>query len=53
MQEQAEQEWRLIHGEALQELQKLPAASVDAVICDPPYSSGGFTRDDKSKTPES
>lgn len=50
--EQAEQKWRLIHGEALQELQKLPAASVDAVICDPPYSSGGFTRDDKSKTPD-
>lgn len=44
--------WQLIHGEALQVLQTLPPASVDAVICDPPYSSGGFSRDDKSKTPD-
>ena len=53
MQAQAEQEkWRLIHGEALQELQKLPDASVDAVICDPPYSSGGFSAYDKNKSPD-
>lgn len=44
--------WQLIHGEALQVLQTLPPASVDAVICDPPYSSGGFSRDDKNKTPD-
>lgn len=37
-------------GECLKVLQSLPDASVDAVICDPPYSSGGFTRDDKSRT---
>ena len=36
-------------GEALRILQTLPDASVDAVITDPPYSSGGFSRDDKAK----
>jgi site-specific DNA-methyltransferase (adenine-specific) len=39
--------WTLIEGEALANLKKLPAASVDAVITDPPYSSGGFSRADK------
>lgn len=37
------------HGEALRILQSLPDASVDAVITDPPYSSGGFSRDDKAR----
>lgn len=40
----------LYRGECLKVLQSLPDASVDAVICDPPYSSGGFNRDDKSRT---
>jgi len=39
--------WALVHGEALQLLRSLPSASVDAVITDPPYSSGGFTRGDR------
>lgn len=39
--------WRLIHGEALRVLTELPDASVDAIITDPPYSSGGFTRGDR------
>lgn len=39
----------LHQGEALRILQTLPDASVDAVITDPPYSSGGFSRDDKAK----
>ncbi|MFZ4479688.1 MAG: DNA-methyltransferase [Rhodoferax sp.] len=39
----------LHQGECLRILQSLPDASVDAVITDPPYSSGGFSRDDKSK----
>jgi len=39
----------IIQGEALRILQTLPDASVDAVIT-PPYSSGGFSRDDKSKS---
>lgn len=30
---------RLIHGEAIEEMAKLPDASVDAVICDPPYGT--------------
>lgn len=37
------------HGEALALLCTLPDASVDAVICDPPYSSGGMFRGDRAK----
>jgi site-specific DNA-methyltransferase (adenine-specific) len=32
----------VIQGEALDELGKLEASSVDAIVCDPPYCSGGF-----------
>lgn len=38
-------------GEAMRLLAELPAGSVDALITDPPYSSGGFTRSDKAKDP--
>lgn len=38
---------RIIHGECLEVLRQLPTGCVDAVITDPPYSSGGFTRSDK------
>lgn len=41
----------LFRGDALDVLRGLPDASVDAVITDPPYSSGGFTRSDRSATP--
>jgi site-specific DNA-methyltransferase (adenine-specific) len=34
--------YQLHHGEALAFLRTLPTASVDAVITDPPYSSGGM-----------
>lgn len=34
---------RLYHGNALTILPALPAASVDAVVTDPPYSSGGVS----------
>jgi site-specific DNA-methyltransferase (adenine-specific) len=34
--------WKLIEGEALAALRELPSNSVDAVITDPPYSSGGL-----------
>lgn len=34
-------------GEALDVLRMLPDDSVDAVICDPPYSSGGMFRSDR------
>ncbi len=40
--------WALVHGEAFATLRELPSACVDAVITDPPYSSGGFTRGDRS-----
>jgi site-specific DNA-methyltransferase (adenine-specific) len=39
--------WMMIEGESLGALRELPDASVDALICDPPYSSGGFTRGDR------
>jgi site-specific DNA-methyltransferase (adenine-specific) len=38
---------QLYHGEALAILRELPTASVDAVITDPPYSSGGAMRGDR------
>lgn len=37
----------LYHGDALAVLRELPSASVDAVITDPPYSSGGMFRGDR------
>ncbi|GJG88704.1 methyltransferase [Gemmatimonadetes bacterium T265] len=37
----------LWHGDALRVLDALVPASVDALITDPPYSSGGFTRGDR------
>jgi site-specific DNA-methyltransferase (adenine-specific) len=42
--------WTLHQGEALRVLRSLATASVDAVITDPPYSSGGFTRGDRTGT---
>jgi hypothetical protein len=39
--------WRLIDGEALATLRELPSDSVEAVITDPPYSSGGQFRGDR------
>lgn len=38
----------LYAGDALAVLAALPEASVDAVVTDPPYSSGGFTRGDRA-----
>ncbi len=38
----------LYHGDALDVLLQLPAGSVDAVITDPPYSSGGMMRSDRA-----
>ena len=37
----------LQRGDALQLLRDLPSESVDAVITDPPYSSGGMHRSDR------
>jgi site-specific DNA-methyltransferase (adenine-specific) len=39
---------RLHHGDALAFLRTLPDTSVDAVITDPPYSSGGLMRSDRT-----
>lgn len=41
----------LYHGDAWQTLQTLPDASVDAVITDPPYSSGAFSLSGKQASP--
>jgi len=40
--------WRVIQGNSMAVLQGLDAASVDMVLTDPPYSSGGFTRGDRT-----
>lgn len=37
----------LYHGDALRILPALPAGSMHALVTDPPYSSGGFTRGDR------
>ena len=42
---------QLIHGEALATLRTLPSHSVDAIITDPPYSSGGMTRGERTADP--
>ncbi len=43
--------WALVRGEALSFLRSLPETCVDAVITDPPYSSGGLTRSDRLAPP--
>jgi len=40
----------LYHGDCLGVLASLPTASVDAIITDPPYSSGGQYKGDRSGT---
>lgn len=40
--------WCVVEGESLALLQALPDASVDALITDPPYSSGGAFRGDRT-----
>jgi site-specific DNA-methyltransferase (adenine-specific) len=39
----------LYHGDALRILSGLPTGSVNAVIADPPYSSGGMIRGDRTQ----
>jgi len=43
----------LYHADALEILPQLATGSVDAVITDPPYSSGGFTRSDRTQSTNS
>lgn len=40
----------LFQGDCLRVLSELPDAMADALVTDPPYSSGGFTRADRSAT---
>ena len=40
--------WRMLRADSLLALRELPAESVDAVITDPPYSSGGAFRGDRA-----
>lgn len=40
-------DWEIKQGDCLEVLRGLASDSIDAVITDPPYSSGGFSRDDK------
>lgn len=42
-----ESSWAVVEGEALALLASLPDQSIDAVITDPPYSSGGMVRGDR------
>lgn len=41
----------IINGESLNILRQLPDHCVDAVITDPPYSSGGLTHSNRSRDP--
>ncbi len=45
--------WHVEEGDCLAVLRSLPDASVDAVIADPPYSSGGMFRGDRCQEPAS
>lgn len=40
--------WRMLRGDSLLLLRDLPSDSVDALITDPPYSSGGAFRGDRT-----
>ena len=42
--------WRILHGDALKLLGNFPPGSFDAVITDPPYASGGRTQTEKNKS---
>ncbi|AUX33177.1 MULTISPECIES: DNA methyltransferase [Sorangium] len=43
--------WCVVRGEALRVLRELPDECIDALITDPPYSSGGATRGDRMASP--
>lgn len=42
--------WCVVEGDALAVLPTLPDGCIDAVITDPPYSSGGMFRGDRAKS---
>ena len=39
--------WSILHGDCLDLLRDVAPGSIDLVLADPPYSSGGFTRGDR------
>lgn len=43
---------RLILGEAITELRQMETASLGALVCDPPYSSGGLHATDRKRDPK-
>jgi site-specific DNA-methyltransferase (adenine-specific) len=43
--------FRLLGGDCLELLRELPTASIDALITDPPYSSGGASAGDRARDP--
>jgi site-specific DNA-methyltransferase (adenine-specific) len=43
--------WSIHHGEAWGWLRSLESGSAGAIVTDPPYSSGGFTRGDRTADP--
>lgn len=43
--------WQVLPGEALAALRALPDGCCDALITDPPYSSGGMMRSDRMAAP--
>lgn len=43
--------WSIHRGEALEWIRAMPDASAGALVTDPPYSSGGFTRGDRASDP--
>jgi site-specific DNA-methyltransferase (adenine-specific) len=45
----APQPWQMIQGDSLVVLRDMPSASVDAVLVDPPYSSGGTFGRERAK----
>lgn len=42
--------WAVLHGDCLDVLRQLPDGCVDAVVTDPPYSSGGAFRGDRANS---
>jgi site-specific DNA-methyltransferase (adenine-specific) len=40
--------WCVVQADCLEALRSMPDACVDAIVTDPPYSSGGFTRGDRT-----
>lgn len=40
-------DYKLIHGDCLEEMAKMPDCAVDIVFTSPPYNDSGYTENDK------